>query len=839
MSENQNEIISNSTNSLINLSTKDISSNLTSEKNLITINSTPYEFKDEPIQIVLVSDGRLETTAEAINILYSLKNQKLCILSINGQSSTGKSTLANKIIDKDNQGFTVKEKTQGIWIWGNPITLNNGAKLLILDCQGLNKNEADEISEKLYILNILLSTYIVYNTEGELTNEKIKDFIYFTDMSKKIKVQEGENNDNLNNTNNLRKYLPKLFFVNNTESSEKMKDIIEKNSDCETIFKLFENRDYINYDNFKDLVEKIKSEMKFKTIKQNIMDGYSLFGLLQNYIDFINNGEVPVIKSALENILLSKAKNESELIFEDFKNKFSKKLEYPMSITDIYKIYLELQLKSTDKFCKKVEKYLTPTQTGEYIQKIFKDMEKELESSLETNKDYYTEWFDMEYKELEDVMNKINFESNTKSFISTYTSTLQTCLIKFSNIPNTDFCKNLLMTLSKIFQNFVIDKLNKMAEKINDMNENYSKESNNNIENLNNEIKNLNEQIDKNRKLLEETNKEKSELNKNFLEIENKYEKLNRESKAKEKEYENNLKIEVQKFQKMEAYYNSQIKEKEQKIINLESKIENLNHEILDSEKQSVKEDELNSQNNNNPSESQTVKNEDGREKSMVSDEQTSNLKNLFKNMQTTFMELKIKVDKIDKENENIFKSQNLENYTIIFEEKLNTCITEVKTFFEKQIKELNENYEKDLNKIKNENSDLNVELTKMKIEANEKAKLNEVNETKLEESIKQISQLKEISKSKDSLIANQNDSLKMYSKKINEFKKMKEDLELSLAKNIYNFKMKEDEYESLFMVLDGIISKKKEKYEHNFNKLSPDVQTMLETLAKQFKFFK
>lgn len=185
MSENQNEIISNSTNSLINLSTKDISSNLTSEKNLITI--SPYEFKDEPIQIVLASEGRLETTAEAINILYSLKNQKLCILSINGPSSTGKSALANKIIDKNNQGFIVKEKTQGILIWGNPITLNNGAKLLILDCQGLNKNEEDGISEKLYILSILLSTYIVYNTEGELTNEKIKDFIYFTDMTKKNK----------------------------------------------------------------------------------------------------------------------------------------------------------------------------------------------------------------------------------------------------------------------------------------------------------------------------------------------------------------------------------------------------------------------------------------------------------------------------------------------------------------------------------------------------------------------------------------------------------------------------------------------------------------------------
>ena len=809
MSENQNEIISNSENSLINLSYKDISSNLASDKNLIAINNTPYEFKDEPIQVVLVSEGRLETTAEAINILYSLKNQKLCILSINGPSSTGKSTLANKIIDKNNQGFTVKEKTQGIWIWGNPITLNNGAKLLILDCQGLNKSEADEISEKLYILNILLSTYIVYNTEGELTNEKIKDFIYFTDISKKIKVQEGENNDSLNNTTNLKKYLPNLFFVNNIESSEKMKEIIEKNSDCETLCKLFENRDFINYNNYKDLVEKIKSEMKFKTIKQNIMDGYSLFGLLQNYIDFINNGEVPVIKSALENILLSKAKNESEFIFEGFKNKFSKKMEYPMSITDIYKIYFDLQSQSIDKFCKKVEKYLTPTQTGEYIQKLFKDMEKELESSLETNKDYYTEWFDMEYKELEDVMRKINFESNAKinTFISTYTSTLQTCLIKFSNIPNTDFCKNLLMTLSKIFQNFVFDKLNKMGEKISNMNENISQESSISIESLNNEIKNLNEQIDNNRKLLEDTNKEKSELNKNFLEMENKFEKLNRESKAKEKEYENNLKIEVQKYEKMETYYNSQIKEKEQKISNLESKIEELNHQILDSEKPSMKENELNSQNDNNPSESQTVKNEEGKEKSIASDEQTSNLQNLFKNMQTTFMDLKIKVDKIEKENENIFKSQNLDNYTTIFEEKLNTCIAEVKTFFEKQLKALNENYEKDLNKIKNENSELNMELTKRKIEVNEKTKLNEVNEAKLEESVQQINQLKEISKSKDSLIADQKNSIKMYSKKINEFKKTKEDLELSLAKNIYNFKMKEDEYETNKFVNDCLKS--------------------------------
>lgn len=87
---------------------------------------------------------------------------------------------------------------------------------------------------------------------------------------------------------------------------------------------------------------------------------------------------------------------------------------------------------------------------------------------------------------------------------------------------------------------------------------------------------------------------------------------------------------------------------------------------------------------------------------------------------------------------------------------------------------------------------------------------MKETNENKLNEKIKQINELNEISKSKDSLINTQNDNIKMYLDKVNEFKKNKEDLEFSLAQNIYNFKMKEDEFESLFMVFEAIISKKK-----------------------------
>ena len=842
MSDNMiNQISQNSENTLSKLLTAEVDSNLASEKNLISINRTLYEFKEEPIQLVISSEGMLETTSEAINILTALKNEKLCILSINGPISSGKSIFANNIINNKDKGFKTGEKTEGIWIWGKPITLNNGAKLLILDCQGLLKSE-DQTSHKLFILSVLLSTSLIYNTKGDLTDDIINDFIYFADLSEKVNIQTT-NEDKLKSLENLRQYFPELIFINNNYEKEKIEELIEKNPQFENLSKLFENIEYYNTGNYIELIDKIKSEMKYKALKSNNIDGEQLFGLLQNYIDFLNNGENPVINSALENVLLSKAKNESDLILEEFKTFFNKKIEYPMSITIIFKIFLELQRKYSSKFSKKVDKILTPSQTGEYIKKLFTDMEKELDASLETNKDYYDEWFGMEYKELEEVLSKINLESLEKSklFILSLTSTLQTCLNKFLNIPNTEFCKNLMTILSKIFQELFFEKLNSFGEQISNMYENNIKDYNINIENLNNEIKKLNEQIDNNRKILNDKNKEKNESNKNFLELENKLDKLNREIKDKEKEYENNLNIEIQKYQKMEEYYSSQIKEKEQIISNLESKIENLNNQILGSNKESIKkENELNIENLKLQNQIEQLKKNDSEGGSSIAQNGDNlNLQTLFRSIQDTFMQFKESIDKLDKENENVFKTKFFENSTKEFEEKINISIIDVKNFCEKQVKELVENYEKEIKKIKDEFNEINFELSKRNVDINEQTKLKEVCETKLKESVKQIDELNEISKSKDNLIATQNEALRMYENKIKDYKKMKEDLEFSLAKNIYNFKMKEDEFDSLFMVIEGIVSRKKEKFEHNLNKLSSDIQNMLQTLVKQYKFFK
>ena len=809
----------------------------TSDNNLMLQSEQPYEFKEEPIQLVSIKDGILETTVEAINILTGLKNSKLIILSINGPVGSGKSTLANNLINKKESGFKIGEKMEGIWIWGKPIELSDDIKLLILDCQGINndnKDTANNINYKLFMLSVLLSTSLVYVTKGELTDNLINDFLFFTDLSTKINISDEDKNQ-LNTIDNLKEYFPDIFIINDTLKKEEIQTLIEKNAEHEKFYKLFEKRNYLKSDEYEEIFKKIKSEMKYKTIQNNIIDGDALFGLLQNYIDNMNNNENPIINSALQNILLSKANNELEFITYKFKNALNQKLEnkYPISISKIYKIYYELQQKYISEFCTKVENYIKTNQIGEYLKKLLKNMEKELETVLETNKDYYDEWFGMEYKELEEVMNKLNLESiniqDIKKYFTNYTSTLQTCLNKFLNIPNVDFCKNLISILSKIYQEFVSVKLNKVGEELNSIFENNSKENNNEIEKLKNELKKLKEQAGSSNPVLDGKNL----AGKNYLELESKLEKLNYEMKEKQKEYENNINIEIQKYKKFEDYTNTQIKEKEKNILELKSKIEKLNQELIGANQKNLK---LQSKINT------VIKPSEASETSSpidVAQNSNLNLQNLFINIQSTFMDFKNSVDKLDKENESMYNLKNLENLTKDAENKFGDCTSGLKSFWEKQIKELGENYEKEIKKLKDEYDMINLELTKKNNDISEQSKLKEGCEIQLKETEKQINELSELSKSKDELIETQNQTLKVYEDKINEYKKTREDLELSLAKNIYNFKMKEDEFDSLFMVIEGIVSRKKEKFEHNLNKLSPEAKNMVENLVKQYKIFK
>ena len=106
------------------------------------------------------------------------------------------------LINKNEHGFKTGEKTEGIWIWGKPIVIDDETRLLILDCQGINNNnnkdDINNINQKLFILSILLSTNLIYVTKGEITNEMISEFLSFTDLSERINIEDVNNNTKVN-----------------------------------------------------------------------------------------------------------------------------------------------------------------------------------------------------------------------------------------------------------------------------------------------------------------------------------------------------------------------------------------------------------------------------------------------------------------------------------------------------------------------------------------------------------------------------------------------------------------------------------------------------------------
>lgn len=829
-------------------------------------------FKDEPLQLVaLKEEGVLEITIEGINFLSELNNQKIAIICISGPLKTGKSLLLNSFLNTS-KGFA--PNAQGLYIWGRPIEIDNGVKLLILDSQGLSKNEGDISGQKLFILSVLLSTCLIYNSIGAISEQTLATFAYFTDLANKISISQ-DNSDIVNNIDNLSEYFPELVWalrdyqMKDKDANDYLNEILINNPKSEKIQKLFKKRsccfipspnanegeiqnevdiaklnpEFIKASN--ELFNRIKKTIAIKKIDKYEIDGEALFGILQNYLDSMNNDENPLISLALKNVLLSKAKSISEQNFETFKNEMTKFFEnkYPMSYTDIYKHFFEYQDNEIIKFCKDVQETLSVTQTGDYLNKLCCRMRGELETIFENNKEFYDDWFDLEYKELEKNISTQSLTKLTdiKSFFTNYAAELQKGLNKFLDIPNSDFCKNLISILIKIIQDHVTGKITKIGEAISDMYESAMKENESNTERLNANIKRLNEQLVSERKVLEERSKEKNELNGNLLEMETKYDKLSREFKAKEKDFDNNINIEIQKYQKMENYYINQIKEKENVISKLESKLEKLNLDIIEASKESSnKYNELNRENVKLQEEIGKMK-EQGKQVKCDSNDnnKTLNYQSLVKSIQNTFMEFQESIDKLYSENKDIYQTKNLEFSIKEIENKSRNWLDEILLFRDNQIEAMKESYEKKIKLVKEEVEELNFELEKSNYALNEQMQLKETYEAEIALIKKQLEETKALTDSKNSLINTQENSLKLYEEENTDLKKVRDDLEMNLNQNIVNYKMKEDELETVLIVIEGMLSRKKDKYEHNLARLSPDTKNTIQAIVDKYKYFK
>ena len=519
-----------------------------------------------------------------------------------------------------------------------------------------------------------------------------------------------------------------------------------------------------------------------------------------------------------------------------------------MNFIEIYSIFFKMFNVNLKQFCNKIKNYnLNSIQIGNFILNLFEKMQNELEQIFELNQEFYDEWIDVEFNNFKKNINTIELKNleEIKTFFVLYSMTFKNSLNKFLDIPNANFCKNLLNVLLKIFQDFVSNKLKNFGEIISEFFENNNKENLKNCENLNNNIKKLTEQLNNDKKIIEEKNNEKIELNRNYLELKNKFEKFERDFKNKDKEYLNNLNLESQKFQKIQNDLTVQLNEKDKENLLLENKIIELNKKILELNTNTNKINEINRENSKLKEENENLKkqilnnnfNENIKNKNNENENNNnnnSNLHSLLKNLQNTFLIFNQNFNKLDNEN-----TKYIELISKEIENKVHNCIEKVKNFKEDQIKIINEKYEKTLKIFKEEIDDYKLQLTKLNYELKEQTQQTENFKNKLNNANEEISQLNENSQFKENLINTQKDAISLYENKINEISKNKDDLELSLNSNIVKFKMKEDEIDTILLIIDAFLSKNKEKYERFFKKLTVEVRNNVENIAKKYKIFK
>ena len=120
-----------------------------------------------PAQVRPDGNGGLEVVPEGIKFLQSLSGE-FEVVGVVGTFHTGKSFLLNQLMGRTHGfelGPTVRPTTEGLWIWGAPMTEDSGLSVLFMDTEGLSApgNTAD-YDAKIFAVATLLSSHILYNS---------------------------------------------------------------------------------------------------------------------------------------------------------------------------------------------------------------------------------------------------------------------------------------------------------------------------------------------------------------------------------------------------------------------------------------------------------------------------------------------------------------------------------------------------------------------------------------------------------------------------------------------------------------------------------------------------
>jgi len=300
---------------------------------------------------------------------------------------------------------------------------------------------------------------------------------------------------------------------------------------------------------------------------------------------------------------------------------------------------------------------------------------------------------------------------------------------------------------------------------------------------------------------------------------------------SKEKEYE-------KKNNNEKLLHDENEKSKEQ-IINLRREIEKIKNNYEEEKKDlTLQISQLKKENEELSKENEQFSKQNNNINKEIINQDDNQLIKLLKNFTNNILDMKFDIKNFEMKNKEIFKINYINLSAEEIKKKSKNWIEEINQFHENQIYNLTNNYEKTIQQLKEKIEDLEFSLEKNIFNLNEET----IKNTELNEKIigieKRIEEYESILDSKDKIITFQKDNIELLNKKINEIQSLNNELEDNVNKSYLQAKMKEDEVDTLVMIIDGILGRRRDKYEHNLNRLSAETKQQIEEIVSEYEIF-
>ncbi|RLN44969.1 hypothetical protein BBJ28_00005710 [Nothophytophthora sp. Chile5] len=322
-----------------------------------------------PLPLVLVDDdGGFRVNPAACERLERIKG-KLVVIAVAGLYRTGKSFLLNLLVrhaqglvgseaagqeqPQDASGFavggTVNACTKGIWMWGEPILLEDGTSVLFLDTEGLGSVDREQTHDtRIFALALLLASSFVYNSRGVIDGNAIEELSLVVNLSKHVQTSSASKESG----DRLHEFFPSFMWVvrdftlqlldNGKPISAKQylenalqptggysDDAVQKDQirallgdffrqrDCVTLVRPVDdeqqlrNLPQVPYDalrdefrsSFESLRKRLFGKAKPKMMFGKPLNGAMFVNLASSYVEALNSGKAPVISSAWSRVV--------------------------------------------------------------------------------------------------------------------------------------------------------------------------------------------------------------------------------------------------------------------------------------------------------------------------------------------------------------------------------------------------------------------------------------------------------------------------------------------------------------------------------------------------------